>query len=322
MTHSIGLDIGHSAVKVAAGENLIFPTAATPAVELSVDSSNSSAKDDTARVGSTSYFVGETAVIHTNGRVLDGLSDDWIHSDEHAALLVAGYQKALRVMGTDKSSVVLGLPSRLHGSQKERLREIAAANLMIGKDKIYVIPQPLAAFFTRTLSKDGAPTDAAAEKERWLVIDVGYYTTDFGMLTNSIWSSAGQESIAGTSVAAANLKRLIAGKHAVDLTIRACEEILRTKSVRLRGERIDMAALVEEAVKPVAKGIIDSAIQVFGAGSVDTADGIFIAGGGATLLFDALKKAWPQAVFAENPRFAVAEGMRRFGLAKALLAAE
>jgi plasmid segregation protein ParM len=321
MTHSIGLDIGHSAVKVAAGENLLFPTAATPAVVLSVESASSSAKDDTVRVGSESYFVGETAVIHTNGRVLDGLSDDWISTDEHAALLVAGYQKALRSMGTDKASVVLGLPSRLHGSQKERLREIAAANLMIGKDKIFVIPQPLAAFFTRTLNADGTPTEAAAERERWLVIDVGYYTTDFGMLTNGTWSAAGQESISGTSVAAATLKRLIADKHSVDLTVRACEELLRTKSVRLRGERIDLASLVEEAVKPVAKSIIDSAVQVFGAGSVDSVDGIFIAGGGSALLFDVLKKAWPQAVCAENPRFAVAEGMRRFGLAKALLAA-
>jgi plasmid segregation protein ParM len=78
-----------------------------------------------------------------------------------------------------------------------------------------------------------------------------------------------------------------------------------------------LSGIVQDAISPVAKTIIDSATQVFGAGTIDSVDGIFVAGGGSQLLFDALKAAWPQAVAAENPRFAVAEGMRRFGLAKA-----
>lgn len=321
MPHAIGLDIGHSAVKVATGEFLIFPTAATPAVNLSVDAANSSAKTDTVRVGSESYFVGDTAVIHSNGRVLDGLRDDWISSDEHAALLVAGYQKAIRTLGSDSAVVVLGLPSRLHGSQKDRLREIAAANLLIGKDMVHVLPQPLAAYYNMIIKADGTPDESVGEAQKWYVIDIGYYTTDFGMVEKGVWSAAGQESISGTHVAASKLKHLIGNKLGVDVTVRVCEEVLRTKSIRDQGQVIDLSDLVEEAVASVANSIIDGATQVFGAGPIRGAHGIFIAGGGTALMFDRLKKAWPHAVCAQNPRFAVAEGMRRYGLATELVRA-
>lgn len=49
MRHAIGLDIGHSAVKVAFGRALLFPTAAIPAIDLSIDGAAEAAQDDTVR---------------------------------------------------------------------------------------------------------------------------------------------------------------------------------------------------------------------------------------------------------------------------------
>jgi plasmid segregation protein ParM len=314
MKNSIGLDVGRSAVKLSYGdEQVTFPTAAIPAVSLSVD--GDSAKGDTVRVGSNHYFVGDTAMIHSNGRVLEGLNDDWIATDEHSALLVAGYQRAIKGLGRTDVNVVLGLPSRLHAAQKERLREVAAATLLVGKENIHVLPQPLAAYFTRVFNRDGTPMEGATDDEKWFVIDIGFYTTDFGMVEKGIWSAAGQESMAGTYVAAGKLKRLIAAKHGIDVSTRVCEEILRTKSIRDQGKVLDLSDLVEEAVTDVARSIIDGAIQVFGTGPIRSAHGIFIAGGGSALMFEAIKAIWPHAVCAENPRLAVSEGMRRYGLA-------
>lgn len=321
MTQAIGLDIGHSAVKVAVNEAFLFPTAALPAVELSVETANDSAKGDTVQVGSNKYFVGDTALIHSGGRILDGLSDNWTATEEHQALLVAGYQKALRKLGTDDVNLALGLPSRLYSAQKEQLRLHASSLLMLPKDRIFVLPQPLAAFYSKLLEADGTPSEHMDDDSKWYIIDIGYYTTDFGCFDSGVWSAAGQESMPGTHVVAQNLKKLVAGRYDLDITIRDAERILRTKSMRDQGEVIDMSDLVTQATTPVARSIIDRASQVFGGAAIRGAHGVFVAGGGSALMFGAIKDEWKHTICADNSRFAVAEGLRRYGMASALVGA-
>lgn len=321
MPDVIGLDIGHSAVKVAAAESFLFPTAAIPAVDLSVAAADVAAKSDTVWVGSRRFFVGDTAVIQSGGRVLNGLSDDWIDSDEHHALLLAGYQKAMRQMGASQASIALGLPSRLYAAQKERLRTRASTLLGIPQDAIAIVPQPMAAFYNSLLTADGVPSNQGADESKWFIIDIGYYTTDFGCIDHGVWSAAGQESMAGTHVAAQHIRRLIADRYGLDLSTRDAEQVLRTKTIRDQGEVIGVTAIVEQATGAVAKAIIDGAIQVFGAGAIRGAAGIYVAGGGSALIFDAVKRTWRHAMCAANPRFAVAEGLRRCALAYALVEA-
>jgi plasmid segregation protein ParM len=321
MQEAIGLDIGHSAVKVAAMTPFLFPTAAIPALDLAVDTASDSARSDTVQVGNQSYFVGETAVIHSGGRAIDGLSDNWIDTDEHHALLIAGYTKARRQRVTNDATLALGLPSRLYSAQKERLRTTAARLLTLPTDRVIVLPQPMAAFYTRLLDADGVPACKGEENGKWIIIDVGYYTTDFGCIDREIWSVAGQESMAGTYIAAQQLKRLIADRYGLDLTVRDAERALRTKRLLDQGETIDVTELVAQSAETAAKSIIDGAIRVFGSGTLRGANGIFVAGGGAALLFDAIKATWKHATCATNPRFAVAEGLRRCALAFGLVEA-
>lgn len=319
---SIGLDIGHSAVKVAIeNDTLIFPTAAMAAVELGVEGAADSAKTDTVLVNSSYYFVGDTALIHSGGRVLDGLSDNWVNQEEHHALLVAGYQKAVRQLGTDNVTVSLGLPGRLYDSQKEHVRLTASSLLGLPKSKINVLPQPLAAFYSKLLLSDGEMNEAMDEDEKWYIIDIGHYTTDFGCFDTGVWSSANQESMDGMHVVAQNLKKLVAGRYSMDITMRDAERILRTKTLRYQGEVHDMSDLVTQASAPVARSVIDRAIQVFGGANVLGAHGVFVAGGGSALMFNHIKDVWKHAVCAENSRFAISEGLRRYGTAKALAAA-
>lgn len=321
MNDAIGLDIGHSAVKVAAIHPILFPTAAMPAVELAVGEASTAAKDDTVWVGSRRFFVGDTAIIQSGGRAINGLTDDWIDSDEHNALMVAGYRKALRQFGTQSASVALGLPSRLYKTQKARLRARAAMLLSLPQERIYVVPQPLAAFYTNMLDPDGLPSARGGDDAKWYIIDIGYYTTDFGIVDRGVWSAAGQESMAGTHVAAQHVKRLISDHHGLDLTIRDAEQVLRTRAFRDQGENINAADFIDQATELVAKSIIDGATQVFGAGAIRSAAGIYVAGGGANLLFDAIARTWRHAVSPKNPRFAIAEGLRRCALAHALVEA-
>lgn len=316
-TEVIGLDVGHSAVKVAAGEQrIMFPTAAAPAVALSMTESAESAKADLARVNGTEYWVGQTALIHTNGALLDGLRDDWIETQEHLALLASGYQRGMAATGCAEPHLVLGLPSRLHGRQHARLADLAAMHLQIERAKISVVPQPLGAFMAAMLDADGSPSAGHhPADERWGVIDVGYYTADYGLIDAGLWSAAGAESTAGANSMADEMRHRIFAAYGVQLPLRDGDATLRTRSAKVFGKVVDLAKDVDAVAEKYAQTLIESATRIFGA-RIATLDGIIVAGGAAELVHPHIQKVWPHAITAPQPRFTVAEGMRRYGLMK------
>lgn len=311
----IGLDIGHSTVKIAAGTTrLIFPTAACPAATLAVEESARSAKADTVRVNGRDYFVGQTALIHTAGRLLDGLSDDWIETPEHLALMVSGYHRGRASIDDEDPILVMGLPSRLHAAQHQRLRELAVMHLSIPMERVRVQPQPVGAFMAMALTEAGVPVgNRSIDDERWGVIDIGYYTTDFGLLLGGIWSHAGARSIAGANTVADALRERINADHNVMIKLRDADEALRAKAIRLHGKTVDVSQHTEDACNAFAREVIEGAVRIF-ADTLPTLNGILVAGGGADLIYPQLQKQFPHAVCAETPRFAIAEGLRRFGV--------
>lgn len=309
----IGLDIGHSAVKVAAGgEHIIFPTAAAPAVNLAINADE--ARADTAMVNGKSYFIGQTALIHTNGALLEGLRDDWITTEEHLALMVAGWQRGLSAIADTDAILVLGLPSRLHLTQKKDLADLAVKHLGIDKNNIRVIPQALGAYMASVLDERGEPVEGRdVTHEKWGVIDVGYYTADYGIVQAGVWAAAGARSSGGANLIATDLRDRISGDHGVGLSLREADKVLQTRSAKLYGQVKKLDEMVDEACSNYAKGIMDHAIRVFG-DQLPTLDGILLAGGAAEVIHPHLKKAWPHSRTAPTPRFTVAEGMRRYGL--------
>lgn len=313
----IGLDIGHSAVKIAAGdERIMFPTAATLAMPLALEEAQASAKVDLARVRGKDYFVGDTALIHTNGALLDGLRDDWIETDEHAALLVSGYQRGLAVTGDADAMLVLGLPSRLHHRQGQRLADIAAMLLQMDRGKVCVVPQPLGAFMAAVLDEKGEPVSGRdIVGERWGVIDVGYYTADFGLIESGVWSAAGAESANGANSMAADMRHRITEHLGVTLPLRDADATLRTRSAKVFGKVADLGEHVDDVSRGYATTLIEGAMSVFGP-RLATLDGIIVAGGAAGLVHPYIKAVWPHAIAAEHPRYTVADGMRRYGRMK------
>lgn len=313
---SIGLDIGHSAVKVSAGgKHLIFPSAACPAVGLSVEESARAAAADTVRVKGQDYFVGNTALIHTNGKLLEGLSDDWLETPEHLALMIAGYRLGrAEIEADDQPMVVLGLPSRLHKAQHQRLRELAVMNLSIPEDRVRVVPQPVGAYMGMALDSAGEPVgDRDISTEKWGVIDIGFYTTDYGLLYGGVWSDAGARSIAGANKVAEALRDRVNAANGTQISLRTADEVLRSRFLKLYGKSIDVSNDVKQVCESFARQIVEGAISTFG-DSLATLDGILVAGGGADLVFPLLKKAFDHAECIDTPRFSVAEGLRRYGL--------
>lgn len=318
---AIGLDVGHSAVKVSVGnsadERTMFPSAAAPAVELSFDPSAAMSARETVRLSDgKKMFIGETAVIQRGKDLFDGLTDDWVDTHEHAALLIGGHDRAIELGAREDAILVLGLPSKTFAEKKEELVKLAALQLQKPTKDIICIPQPYAALMETVLNEDGLPA-VDFQDAGWVVIDVGFYTTDFGALECGRWRQEATASSDGVHRAARLVLDRLREKHGLDLSdIRKGERILRQKSYLYQGEVLDMSTEVEEISREFADDIIKHATKVFSSGILDEAASVLVVGGGANIVFDHLKKEWRHAKLPQNPRMCVAEGLRRFGVSQ------
>lgn len=311
---AIGLDVGHSAVKVAVdNESIIFPAVVVPAFDLADENSARRAAVDRVRAGKDDFFVGETAVIQGGMSVSPGLYDEWVMTQEHDALLLAGRRKAVGCGASESDLVVLGLPARLYSRYRAGLRERASALL---ETEVMVMPQPFGPFSLQVLDAEGVLTAAhRLHRETWAVIEIGYYTTDFAMIKAGVWVDSKAMSCRGVSVAAERLRRILSQSLGLNISMVDADEMLRSQKLKFHGEERSVSNEVSAALKMLTSEIKDQALALFGS-EVHSFDGVIVTGGGAGVVFDDLRTLWPKATQPENPRFSVAEGLRRQGLLK------
>lgn len=315
---AIGLDIGHSSVKASAISvtgtpvKLIIPSLVCPAFPISDEAEARRAALDTVKIGERSFFVGETAKVQGGPSVTTGLSEDWIDTPEHAALLVGAINR-LKGSGVavDGANIVLGLPTHLVNRQKDRLKEITGRH--VSANTIRVIPQPMGPYQTLILESNGLPSSAhTPTSESWGVVEIGYYTTDIMLIQNGRWVEKASGVCSGVRVAAEHLVRLLA-ERGITSDMNECEEALRTRSIRNFG-RLDVSSEADKSITMLVTEVIDRASQYMEP-YARKLDGVIVAGGGAPLVYPHLRAKWPHALLLDSPRFAVAEGMRRLALA-------
>jgi len=312
---AVGLDIGHSAVKGACDElQVVFKSIAAPAIRITDEATRAQSAYDTVTVNGRPYFVGETALVQ-RGHVVSGLADDWINTPEYSALALAAKDKLHRggVRWDYVKHLVVGLPNRLHASHHHNLHDVTR-ELFPEVGEIHVKPQALGPYIGMMITTGGFPLRRAAQ-ERWGVIDVGHYTTDFVLYERGQWVEQANVSCAGLSVAIAEMIRLLHIK-GIDLSLDEAEQSLMTRNYKHYGKTIDISSVVEQAIAVYQPQIIDAAKRSLGS-RAKALDGILLAGGAAPVVLDALKNEWEHVQLADNPRFSVAEGFRRYGLAKA-----
>lgn len=319
-----GLDVGHSAVKAAFVKtppggygnglitNLIFPSVVAPAITISDDVEARRAEAETVEVHGRKFFVGETALIQGGAQVSRGLSEDWIDTPEHSALILGAIKKA-RAMGcADFEMLVLGLPSNLYARQREGLRNIAS-DLLPGVE-VKVIPQPMGAYQFDMFNEHGqlhAGRKMAAES--WGVVEIGHFSTDFLLMLNGRFVEKASGSCSGARVVAEQLQRIVASQLGITATLEECEEALATRCITIFGKTTDVSVQVGIAVEQLITEVVDNAKRILEQ-HARRLNGIIVAGGGAPLCREALADLWPHTRMAASPRLAVSEGMRRFGL--------
>lgn len=321
MKFPIGLDIGHSTVKLVAnrGIKIIFPSQAALAIPISDEKEAKRAALETVRVKGRDYFFGETSVIQYGTTVATGLTDNWIATNEHTALFL-GALKKLEQQGIDPAGehyLAMGLPTRLHATQKDELREMAASYMP--NSTIKILPQPWGPFQKLMTDVNGMPSQThSIVTESWAVIDVGYFTTDILLIHRGHWVEKAIDSCAGVRVAAEHLSRVLASQHDIKADLPECDQALRDGYIMHFGKKIDLKEQIAAALETVATEVVDEANRLL-ASHIRKINGVIVAGGGASLVYDQLKLRWPHTELDNDPRFSVAEGFRRFAVISQLV---
>lgn len=324
----VGLDIGHSTVKVAftnqAGEpqTLIFPSAVSPAIDISDDTEARRALDDTVLVSGSRFFIGDTAELQGRNNTQNNVSETWVDSVEYQALTMAAFKKTIQAGAniTPTTLFVVGLPTSLYKSQRDKLR-VLTQNIVGHTHEVKVLPQSLGAFQAIMFDANGQPAQGRSlTTESWGVIEVGYFSTDFMVMRGhngkARWIEDASGICSGVRVAAERLSRILSDEikvnnKSITVSPKEAETALMTGYIRHFG-KINVTDKVQRATSIITDEVLRSASRYLESEAA-TLDGIVLAGGGAPLVESAIKNLWPHVVTPENPRFVVAEGFRRFG---------
>lgn len=320
------LDIGRSATKCVASQGdqrrqLMFSSVVSPARALSDEKEQVRAALDTVTINGNQYWTGTTAELQGSNQNVVGLSDNWIDTVDHWALFRSAIERLqnLGFENVDQGVVVLGLPSKQSDTHKQRLIERAKEYT---RARIMVIPQPYGPYYQELLSVNGETKPGRdMSKESWGMIDIGRYTTDFLLIQDGRMIESGRDSCNGITVAVEALRKLLASKKSIIASSLETEDALQKGVIRDFGNDVDIGPLIAEAATGIQSEIISTAKSIFES-RVRRLNGVMVAGGGANLLADELKKLWPSVKVVENPRMSIADGMNRVGQVRARMLME
>ena len=328
---SIGIDVGHSAVKIVAAlldaphlaqrwtdtiKSVVMPHATLTDADSARD-----ALRDTVTVNGAHYYVGDTALTQSQPVNFSGESRDWIATTTHDALVTAAYRRALAGLGATPRVIhlALGLPTAFFASQKETLKARVAALLapLVAPGQrleIIVQAQSTLPIKNRQHCDDGAPDPAySPATHSYAVIDVGHFTTDFSVLLGRQYLEIGGDSVAGAN-GVYNALRARFQSLDYSTNLGATDSAMTTGHVRQFGALVDVRELREAAVQPLRDAIVNRAQSIIGP-HVRELNQVIVTGGIAPLVIDAVRAIFPRnTVLDEAPLMSVAEGLCRFGL--------
>ncbi len=327
-TLSIAIDGGHSMFKIRAAQSSTpddrisfqIPTVVMPAIPLTNEQTRLRAEAETVELDGCKYFFGATALQQGRSEVFTGQNANWIESTQHDALVIGAWCKVMDAIGSTPMRIhlVMGLPAKYFGAQKEVLRKritsLLVPRLAPGQTlKVMIQSQADAPLQWLSIERNGVLNKKRnLDAEAWGVIEIGHYTTDFAlsergsMLEYAVVSCPGMHLVYDTLSSSMAARRMPTPLHLV-------ETALRTRTIKLHGNPQDVGPLVDEAISGFQSLILDEAERVFGENAA-VLDGLVIGGGGAELLFSQLRERFPSAICGDEPRMMVAEGFCRLGL--------
>jgi plasmid segregation protein ParM len=314
----VGVDIGRSGAKISfmfSGEvqEKFIPSVVAVAKKLTFDANQYQTKEDTVVVDGQEYFVGVTA-IEQGAKQTVGLSNNWLDGVDHRALLLRS-KRLLESYGVVPRLVVVGLPVQTFQSHLEvlnkQVNEVFNCNVL-------AVPQPWGVYQDQILTDKGLVKKASvtALQEKIAVIDVGHYTTDIMLMSGQTWIQEASGSSVGVYKAIDQLRDTLT-ENGINASTLECQELIIKKKIKEYGQLRDISELVNSSLPATVNEVVQSARNLLES-HARSIDHIYVAGGGAAAVYEELVKLWPQTKLAENSRFAIVNGMRKYGVMLAI----
>lgn len=334
---SIGADIGHSSVKIAASYlaadskilHAQFPTVVRDFIPLSNPDSAKQAESDTVAVESRRYFIGRTAMLQGRAEDFTGQDRNWINTHQHDALVLGAWEKAKDLVNTNYGentfqraasiSFCLGLPSSYFTQQKDQLRaralRLLEPRLAPGQRiRVLVQSQSLAPLLNISIDEAGIPTGKINEADAWGAIEIGHFTTDFNLQDRGQEIEISGGSASGITMIYERVKANFKQRNYL-YDLETLTQAISTRTVIDYGQTVSVEDIVEPAIEEFGSYIKEEAGRRFN-GSARRMNGIVIAGGGASIkgVGDVLQAMYGNTIILDNPRFSVADGLCRLGV--------
>lgn len=309
--NAAGIDVGHSHVKVVRdGGVAIAKTCVWPVRESDDIQLLRKHQDAIVNVKGDAFWVGDIAVIQSCGEAPHLLEDDWVRHPHYAALMKYGLALAQRISkdGRGVEAVGLGLPASAFGRDRKEVKELAQD--LFGKEvaHIYVIPQPYAAYLGYLWLPSGQVNENAKKQRQIGVIDVGFGTTDVGLVQEGVWASSAAHSTEGVSRVASAIMRFIREQCGVSIGLQQADEALRKGLLPIKGHPIDLREFIQREANTLA-GMIYDAFRISLGRHAETLDAILLVGGGSSVVEPHLRKRYPHLVMPGMAQFAIARGL-------------
>ena len=322
---TIGLDIGYGVVKAITDEAAItFPSVAGHARDIKFQQDYLAEKyaGDQIADDQGQWFVGELALKQlTPGELLRlrGRTANEATMGNAFRLRLAKVAIAKLVGGVGSGDVVhvtlsLGLPVD-HMADAQELKDTFLGQHLIKTDQvemvanitdIKVMPQAYGALYAAMLTERGE-INVRHTYMRTGVCDVGTYTVDIALDDDGEFVSSQSGSVeGGVFTAQERIAAMLERDYREKIPFGMIEQVLKTGYFTASGKTIDYRAEVEEALQPLRSATLNLMSEKWQRGT--TVDVIYLAGGGAELVFEEVKEAYPQAKLLKDAQLANARG--------------
>ncbi|MEX3969866.1 PRTRC system protein D [Paraburkholderia caribensis] len=302
-TSVFAVDVGYGNTKYAhraANGNIatgMFPSLAPVAASVALSDYDDRRQDRkvlaTIIIDQIEYEVGpDVSLTAAYGKTGRALSDDFVLSNNYAALLYG----AIHFAGvTHIERLVLGLPVHNMPKYSSTLRDRFTGTFDYGPgrvtiDRVVVIPQPLGSLVAASANRQNEFGRDSAH----LVIDVGYFTTDWVYANGFTMDDKRSDGIQG---GASQIYQRIAALLSKEQNEKVKDIERIDKALRERkpfffyGSDIDLEPYLEQS-QPVIAGVVD--VMQNNVGELTNVRSIILSGGGGALYASGIRKAFPR----------------------------
>lgn len=311
-----GIDIGYSHVKAISGNR----RATFPSISGTPNETRFSLGEDNHTIilntSGGNWMIGQGAV--EQSRFAARLEDrKWILSDEYYRLMLAAFTELTTATGPELR-IVTGLPVAFYQEDRGNLQSRFLGEHTINRagrggqrvrvTECRVIPQPFGALLSVALNNAGAVIDTELAGGTVGVIDIGGKTTN--LLSVNRLAEVSKETIS-VNLGAWDIVRAIREYLSTnypdrDLRDHQIIDAIISRKMKYYGQPIDLTAVVNDTLQPMARQIIAQATQLWNGGA--GLDAVLVAGGGAHLFGEAIKSHFKHARIVDSPVYANATG--------------